>query len=215
MKLFKATLLVLIVLPILLHSANKKVVSRESKAALYKTAESELLEILEKMQVGEEAEYGFNDRNEFYRAQLGIPYQEYSLPYKNFSEQTYKPTGYWRIPVVVDGENRAMLRYIIEDGEWKWKGFGATGLARELGALEKSRSEKPLSGRILRDYNFVCDYIQFDIVAEDTIEGYLIPLKNAKAFLETVDSTVKKQYNVSEIMELRLDREPDEIPHTE
>jgi hypothetical protein len=214
MKLFKAALLVMIVQIFMAHSLTAQVVSRISKADLYKTAASELLEILEKMPEGKESGYGFNDRFEFNRAELGIPYQEYKLPYKNHSTAQTEPTGYWRIPVTVDGENRAMLRYIREDGKWQWKGFGAAGLARELEGLEKKQSTKPLSGKIIRDTKLVCDYIQFNIKSEKEVAGNLIPLETAKSFLKAVDSKVKPHYSVSEIMKLRLDRIPAEIQHS-
>jgi hypothetical protein len=178
--------------------ADESIISRYSKSTLYETAASELSAILAKMPAGDEAAHGFDSRSEFAGAGLGIPYQEYSM-------LTKKPTGFWRIPVTVNGENRALVRYALEDGVWKWKGFGAAGLARELGEIEDRQSEKPLSGKILRDYKLTCDYIQFNIESEYSIEGSFIPTANAKKFMEFVSGTTSdtEAYGLSQIQQLR------------
>jgi hypothetical protein len=178
--------------------ADKPIISRHSKSTLYATAASELPEILAKMPTGDEAAYGFNSRSEFAGAGLGIPYQEYSI-------QTKEPTGYWRIPVTVNGENRALVRYALEDGVWQWKGFGAAGLARELGEMENGQSKKPLSGKILRDYKLTCDYIQFNIESNNTLRGKFIPTANAKRFMEFLSGPASetKEYGLSRIQRLR------------
>jgi hypothetical protein len=178
--------------------ADASSISRDSKSRLYETAAKELTAILEKMPVGDEAAYGFNSRSEFAGARLGIPYQEYSL-------HTQKPTGYWRIPVTVKGHNRALVRYALEDGVWQWKGFGAAGLARELGEMENWQSEKPLSGKIVRDYKLACDYVQFNIESEDMIGGNFIPTANAKKFMEFLigPTSEGEAYGLSRIQELR------------
>jgi hypothetical protein len=178
--------------------ADASIIGRDSKSSLYQTAAKELPVILKKMPVGDEDAYGFNSRSEFAAAGLGIPYQEYSI-------LTKKPTGYWRIPVTVNGENRALVRYVLEDGVWKWKGFGAAGLARELGEMENGQSNKPLSGKILRDYKLTCDYIQFNIESEDTLGGSFIPTANAKKFMTFLSGPTSKTkaYNLSDIQQLR------------
>jgi hypothetical protein len=178
--------------------ADKPTISRYSKSTLYETAASELPAILEKMPAGDEAAYGFNSRSEFAGAGLGIPYQEYSI-------LTKKPSGYWRVPVTVNGENRALVRYALEDGVWQWKGFGAAGLARELGEMENWQSQKPLSGKIVRDYKLACDYIQFDIESENTLGGSFIPTANAKKFMEFLSGPTSetKEYGLSRIQQLR------------
>ena len=178
--------------------ADASTISRDSKSTLYETAAKELPAILKKMPVGDEAAYGFNSRSEFAGAGLGIPYQEYSI-------KTKKPTGYWRIPVTVSGENRALVRYALKDGAWQWKGFGAAGLARELGKMENWQSKKPLSGKILRDYKLTCDYIQFNIENEKKIEGSFIPTANAKKFMNYLSGPTSetKAYGLSRIQQLR------------
>jgi hypothetical protein len=194
--------------------ADASYTSRYSKSTLYETAALELAAILDKMPVGEEAAYGFNSRSEFAGAALGIPYQEYSM-------LTEKPTGYWRIPVKVNGENRALIRYALEDGVWRWKGFGAAGLARELGEMESWQSEKPLSGKILRDYKLTCDYIQFNIQDEGSVGGSFIPTSNAKRITGFIVRSAgqTEALDLSRIQELRtrfLERrgDPDEgEPH--
>lgn len=178
--------------------ADASIINRDSKSALYETAVKELPAILNRMPVGDEAAFGFSSRSEFARAGLGIPYQEYSI-------LTKKPTGFWRIPVTVNGENRALVRYAQEDGIWKWKGFGAARLARELGEMENRQSQKPFSGKILRDYKLTCDYIQFNIESENTVAGSFIPTASAKKFMDYLSGPTSETeaYGLSHIQQLR------------
>jgi hypothetical protein len=140
---------------------------------MYAFALKELPQILTFMPQNNEERYGFNNRDEFKRASLGIPYQEYSM-------QTEEPTGFWRVPVTVDGENRALLRLTRVEGEWKFSGFGGAGLARELGALEREGGRaKPSFGRIIRDFEMSCDYVQFDREPGSKPDGLVIPMESA------------------------------------
>jgi hypothetical protein len=140
---------------------------------MYAFALKELPQILKFMPKNTEERYGFNNRDEFKRASLGIPYQEYSM-------QTEEPTGFWRVPVTVDGENRALLRLIRVEGEWKFSGFGGAVLARDLGKLEKEAGQaRPSGGRIIRDFEMTCDYVQFDRAPGSKPDGLVIPLESA------------------------------------
>ncbi len=163
--------------------------------SLLQIATNQLPEILENMPVGRESDYGFHNRAEFVHAVVGLPYQEYAI-------KTQLPTGYWRIPVVVNGEHRAMLRYGLMDGGWSWEGIGAHGLARELGEVEESLSQLPRSGKIIRDHQFVCDYVQYDVPPDGKVYGSVIPLKTAKRYLQTYSMPVHS-VDLSEILMLR------------
>lgn len=163
-------------------------------------AMKELPQILNMMPVNNEDQYGFKSRDEFKRAKLGVPYQEYSL-------QDEIPTGYWRIPVTVAGENRAMLRLKQVEGEWQFAGLGARVLAGDLGKLEKEACEKkPTSGRIIRDFEMQCDYVQYDRTPGAQPEGLVIPLKSglrALLHLGIHDSIGIKGVPLSKIKEHR------------
>jgi hypothetical protein len=183
-------------LPISSQSAAVQV--RSLTGAMYQFAKGELPRILEKIPVDLEERYGFNNRDEFKRAGLGIPYQEFSL-----GEET--ATGYWRVPVTVDGENRALLRLKEVDGQWTFFGFGAARLSRELGFFENNMAEsKPTWGRIVRDFRMQCDYVQFEPENLYKLEGSLHPMESAAKFLlRTFPNIDSSGYSVLKIKEIR------------
>lgn len=167
-------------------------------AEMYAFANSQLPRILAFIPVDREHNYGFNHREEFKRASLGIPYQEYSLDLE-------LPTGCWRIPVTVDGENRALIRLVKENGKWTFSGFGAALLAGELGYFERGFGQtKPVSGRLVRDFDMQCDYVQFNQKTGAKLEGLLYPLKSASRVLHRLaGGTAAHSYTLEEIRELR------------
>jgi hypothetical protein len=169
------------------------------KKEMYRAATGQLPAILKMIPMHEEVKYGFNSREEFKRAVLGIPYQEFSL-HENMA------TGHWRIPVVVDSEHRALLRMKQVNGKWVFAGFGASRLARELGFHEKHfTSSKPSWGRIVRDFEMKCDYIQFNPGFISRLEGVVHPLESAaRIMLRSRDTIDRKGYTVEEIKAFRM-----------
>jgi hypothetical protein len=166
---------------------------------MYRFALDQLPRILEFIPMNEEEKYGFKSREEFKIADLGIPYQEYSL-------DKDMPTGYWRIPVTVNNENRALLRLKKQNGKWVFSGFGAARLATELGFFENHiAATKPSWGRIVRDFEMNCDYLQFEPGSEAKLEGVIHPMESAaRIMLRSRDSIDKRGYTVTEIKEFRL-----------
>lgn len=171
---------ILKITPFLLLLLSSFVLAQSHHPALqdmYSFAAEELPRILAYIPVNNEVNYGFKSRDEFKRAGLGIPYQEYQL-------DTELPTGYWRIPVTVNGENRALLRLIKNEAGWEFAGFGGAKLAAELQEFEKVVGKsKAASGRIIRDFRMHCDYIQFNREPGTKINGLLYPLESAARVL--------------------------------
>lgn len=167
--------------------------------AMYSSISAQLPRILEYIPANEEDKYGFKSREEFRIAALGLPYQEYSLD-KDI------PTGYWRVPVTVANENRALLRLKMQNGQWTFDGLGAARLARELGFLEKFITDgKPAWGRIVRDFEMQCDYIQYNPPSESTLSGYIYPMESAaRILLRSHVSIEKRGFSVTEIKEFRF-----------
>lgn len=193
-----------IVLPMLLFSlcfplsSGAPAAPLTQKNEMLRSATAQLPRILEMIPINEETKYGFNNRDEFKRAVLGIPYQEFSL-----HEDT--ATGYFRVPVVVNGQHRALLRIKQENGKWVFAGFGAARLARELGFHEKHFANGiPSWGRIIRDFEMTCDYIQFDPGSEMHITGVLHPLESAaRIMLRSRERIDRNGYTLEEIKEFR------------
>ncbi len=167
-------------------------------ADMYRFAQNELPGILEQIPVSHEKKYGFSNREEFKKVKLGIPYQEFSL-----DEEV--PTGYWRLPVTIDGENRALLRLKAVDGEWTFSGFGAARLARELGFFENNYTKsKPSWGRIVRDFTMQCDYVQFEPKDLSRLGNLLHPMESAaKLMLRTSSAIDSRGYPVQKIRAFR------------
>jgi hypothetical protein len=171
---------------------------RSLTKAMVRFARGELPRILEHIPMDREERYGFNNRDEFKRAGMGIPYQEFSL-------EEERPTGYWRVPVIVDGENRALLRLKEVDGQWTFFGFGAARLARELGFFETNIAKtRPNWGRIVRDFSMQCDYVQFEPSSLTKLEGSLHPMESAaRILLRTFPQIDSRGYPVDEIKQFR------------
>lgn len=170
--------------------------------AMKQFADIRLMEILDNVPMGREKDFGFMNRSEFKKTTLGIPYQEYDF-------EKEEPTGYWRIPVTVDGENRALIRLKKTGGGWSFSGFGGAGLARELGGYEDDlvrKGTKPRTGRIVRDFSLFCDYIQFDQMPGAPLSGKIFPLQSAARIIlmsGTDKSVSRRGYNLSKIKEMR------------
>jgi hypothetical protein len=149
--------------------------------AMTQYASTNLTDILSHIPTGEEERYGFQNRDELSQATLGIPYQEYDIDKE-------EPTGYWRIPVTVDGENRALLRLKDTAEGWTFAGLGGAELARNLDDHEAnmvSQGNTPSTGRIVRDFSMRCDYVQFDQQQNATLSGTVYPLWSASSFVST------------------------------
>lgn len=174
--------------------------------AMTQFASGNLSEILSNIPVGEEGNYGFMNRDELMQATLGIPYQEYDM-------EKEEPTGYWRMPVKIDGENRALLRLENTPEGWKFSGLGGAELAQELGDQEENmtlQGKSPRTGRIVRDYYLWSDYVQFDQQANGSLSGTVYPLSSATRFIsmfgtaESVANEANRGYELGKIHKMRL-----------
>jgi hypothetical protein len=147
-------------------------------------ASSHLSGVLKNIPLGEEAGYGFRNRNELEEATLGIPYEEYDMDKE-------KPTGYWRVPVKVGAENRALLRLQRTPSGWVVAGLGGAELARNLGEEEEKMSgggQAPKKGRIIRDFSLWSDYVQFDQKSGGAMSGTAHPLKSGAQFISAYEA---------------------------
>lgn len=162
-------------------------------------AKSQLSRVLEFIPVDEEGKYGFKSRAEFKIAALGIPYQEYSLDLD-------KPTGYWRIPVTVNNENRALMTIKKQNGQWMFSHFGAARLATELSFFEKHRANSvPAWGRIVRDFEMSCDYLQFDPQNQTKLGGLIHPMESAARIMLRSQGSIDTQgYTIPQVREFRF-----------
>jgi hypothetical protein len=156
---------------------------------------------LEKIPPGHESRYGFNNREEFARVEMGKPYQIIILKKELFEDPEMsgddylQPLDEWRVPLMVDRENRAFLTVARVKGQLKTVGLGAAGLAGELGEFEKQHPSRQSHGKILRVHKMTCDFVILPNEANPAAST-LFPLQSAKNSLrENGESAASFQLN--------------------
>jgi hypothetical protein len=161
---------------------------------------------LEKIPVGQESNYGFNNREEFARVKTGKPYQIIILKKEFFTdpeltgEDYLQPLNEWRVPLMVDRENRAFLTVAMANGQFKAVGLGAAGLAREVGEFEKEQPSSRHFGEILRVHKMTSDFLLLSD-EDNPASSVLFPLQSArKAFAEKGESF--RSYRLKEGLQL-------------
>jgi hypothetical protein len=138
----------------------------ENVQEIIDTANSGYMSYLELIPTGQESFYGFKSRDEFAMTKIGKPYQIFTLSQDFFSDASLAdsknylvPTKEWRIPVMVNGENRTLVTVAIMNGKYAVVGIGGTGLSKELEELEKNYPTANQEGKLLRVYQLECDFL--------------------------------------------------------
>jgi hypothetical protein len=161
---------------------------------------------LQKIPPGQENLYGFNNRNEFSLSELGNPYAVYTLSSDFFnhieSGNFLEHTGEWRVPVVVNNQDRALLTVIRENGNWKIVDFGASLLARELQKINQAQKSGNDDLKILRVFQLQSDFLLLDDAALPAYEIHVIPLHSAYLNLEKLNSDNGETYKLSDMLSL-------------
>ncbi|MEI7983572.1 MAG: hypothetical protein WCI71_18130 [Bacteroidota bacterium] len=153
---------------------------------------------------GDETNYGFQNREEFSRADLGTPIEVFTLG-DDFYTQTGQTTrlsslGQWRIPVIVDQKNRAMVTVIKENSEWKIVDFGAAGLASELNDFENQLTAEQFQRlKMVRVYQPLSDFLFYNDPESNPDQIVLLPLLSASKYLENQGLQTKKTWTLEEV----------------
>jgi len=155
-------------------------------------AERNLQSVLEKIPINDEVSFGFNNREEFKQAEIGE-----ALEFIWYSETTDNSNKMWRVPVIVNGEYRALLNVQKKDNEYKIADFGASVLAEDIQNVMNENKDKNVSG-ILRLTAITSDFL---IVRSGDKEEYL-PLTSAKMFINSREMELQKSYSSSNLIEL-------------
>ena len=163
-----------------------------------KVANEELKSYLQKIPLGQEHMFGFNNRKEFSQSKIGVPYEVFTLTANFFDNEKIEKdqnyivsTGNWRVPIIVSNEYKALLTVSKENNKWKVVKIGAKGLAREL---DKFKQNHPSNSdlKILRVFQLKGDFI---LTSQNTI----YPLTSASKGL-LIDSD--KAYLIYNILTL-------------
>jgi hypothetical protein len=156
---------------------------------------------------GDETNYGFQNREEFSRAGLGTPIEEFAMG-NDFNTQKGQaarmlPLGQWRIPVIVDQKNRAMVTVIKENSEWKIVDFGAAGLASELNDFENQLTAEQFQRlKMVRVYQPLTDFLFYDDPESNPDQIVLLPLLSASKYLESQGLQTKKTWTLEEVVKV-------------
>ena len=169
-------------------------------------ANENLLNWLEKIPTGEELNFGFNDRDNFKIAEIGTPYEIFTLNSDFFTDgiintekQYIESTKIWRVPIVVNNQYKALLTVSNINNKWEVVKIGAKGLANELKEFENNNPTVNESN-ILRIFQIKSDFIL-------TSENKIHPLSSAVNSL-LIDK--RKIYSLNYILSLIKKREIEE-----
>jgi len=147
-----------------------------------KVVNEELISFLQKIPVGQENMFGFTNRGEFSQAEIGDPYEVFTLSLEFFDtkniirNKTYiVSTENWRVPIIVNNQHRALLTVSKVNNQWSVVKLGAKALAEELDIFNKNHPSINESN-ILRVFQLKSDFIL-------TSEKIVYPLTSAKQLL--------------------------------
>ena len=181
--------------------------SDEIENKVIKAAQDNLASALSKIPVGKENLYGFSSRDEFKSCSVGKPYRVITLNnafYNDAAVMAQKnyiiEQNEWRVPVIVNGENRLLLTVTGESETFNVVDLGGMQLAKEL----QQKSEKfnlSESRYILRIYPLASDFLVKLTPGLLTNARYL-PLTSASMGIETIKEDSRYEYSLSEVLQL-------------
>ena len=189
----KKLLLTLLCLPIIVfgQQANQTKIVKN-------TANIQLDDYLNKIPVGKEKLFGFNDRDEFMEAEIGNAYEVFTVNTKFFEaenlaiEDSYiTTTNNWRVVILVNNEYRALLTVSKENNEWQVVKLGAKGLANELNDFSQEHPQL-INSKILRVFQLKADFIV-------TSQNIIYPLTSGKKGL-LIDNPKDSNYSIHDIL---------------
>ena len=174
---------------------DKKIIN-ERDQKIYEVTNKDLVSFLNNIPEGFEKQHGFNSRAEFAKATAGPIYTILGMD----ANGVVKPINMFNVPVVVNGEYRAMITVSFVNGVYEIETVGAALLATELQLLENE--QKPNSNQekiILNVYKKSSSFIGYPSINQNIEDVNLIPLTSAKTALGNSPRVLKVNYKVSEI----------------
>lgn len=148
--------------------------------------------VLNKIPQNKEHQFGFNNREEFDVATIGD-----ALQLIHYGDTLNGENYIWRVPIIVNGEYRALLTIYQDSSSFKIADFGAAVLAKDIQQKINQNPNLFVSG-ILRIHSISGDFL---IVKSDKTEIY-IPLTSAIHYISSKGIEVKSYYNLADIKKL-------------
>jgi len=209
--------IILFIAALILLCSYSRVSYGQSETAVIKTAQNDLQMMLNQIPAGQLEAFGFTSRAEFGLATIGKPYRmvglsldfyqgkmdwkvpnvtngKYVTPFNN---SVIVSQNQWRVPVLVNGQQRMLLTVALNNGAYETVDMGAAGLAAEL--QEKSKTADPNSQFCLfRIYPLEADF--FVESSSSSFENAKFPPLYAATMSMPVLNEMKAPLTVYDIM---------------
>lgn len=126
MRIIKQTVILLIFL--LIGSSNGySQNSTETENEINNFVKKNIKEVLIKIPINQEKQFGFNNREEFSKVEIGK-----ALSFVIYNKSSESELHIWRVPIMVDGKYRALLTITKENDKYAIADFGAATLAKDI-----------------------------------------------------------------------------------
>lgn len=136
----KRMILVCSFIIILLIALSGHESGQDMKETVIQAAEKGLPVFLESIPKNDIAGYGFNSQEEINQAELGNPFQVFTIQPADLEKYgeikvsgMLKDTGEWYVPILVNKEFRVLLTVSLINEKWQAVGISGAGLAAEIG----------------------------------------------------------------------------------
>ncbi len=171
--------------------------SSPNNEKVFEFVKNEITAFLEYIPIGFEKEHGFTSRDEFSKA---IPGSVYLIKGIGIDGNIFA-TNLYNIPIVVDGEYRAMLTISYSDNTYQFEAIGANLLAKEIQILEKEMvPDASFEKIILNIYSKQCGFVTYKEGNTRIEDATFIPLASAKTALEETNRATGTTYKLNEIV---------------
>lgn len=147
-------------------------------------AEKQAASFLNLIPLGQEKEYGFDNRGDFSSVEIGDPYQTYFV-IKDGNSLSFQETQLWRVPLVVNGNAVALLTVTVKNNLAEAVDFGAARLAQKLQEFEENHMGENNDRIIIRNTLLATDFIapNFKALCGETNNGLTALNPNTQAGL--------------------------------
>jgi hypothetical protein len=142
---------------------------------------------LQKIPIGHEEGYGFDNRGAFQLATLGQPIPMLTIdPGSVDLDGAIRDINTYRVPILVNKTYRALLTVASADGAFRIVGIGAAGLATELGEFDRNGigPRKDANVYLLRVFQLRSDLLVTAPKSTNVRDGDFYPMRSARTFLD-------------------------------
>lgn len=180
---------------VLLFLNNRTVLSQDienENKQIFLFIKENISNTLNKIPENQEKSFGFNNRTEFESVTIGNAIQLYTI-----SDSIINKHPIWRVPIIVNGEYRALVTVHKDNNNYKTGDFGATVLANDIQQKIIKNPDKVILG-IFRIYAINSDFL----IVKNEKENIYIPLTSAEIYLASKKTKEKSYYTLTEINNL-------------